>query len=150
MGSPSGLYLPGFNLLGILSAPLGNVCAASPQGDWQVHMAFFTHFGVAGEVGLLDAVFGLRSRLHVSWRRMATISLKTEGMIARSVRHNWARALDRHTGFFAAITVKRLVCQADLFRACSIVPGLEFSSLSWSRSCFHWSSARKELELSAV
>jgi cytochrome bd ubiquinol oxidase subunit II len=109
-------------LLGILfGTALGNVVRGVPLKETgEFHMAFFTHFGVAGEVGLLDwytISVGVVCMLMAAAHGAIYLTLKTEGIV-----HDRCDAIGRVLWtvipvFFAAITVETWFVRPDLFRS---------------------------------
>ena len=102
-------------LLGILfGTALGNVVRGVPlKENGEFHMAFFTDFGVTGNVGTARLVFGFnRCRLHdrgdSPWGDL--FDSKTEGLVHDRCERNCARALDGHSRFLCRAHRGDLVC----------------------------------------
>jgi cytochrome bd ubiquinol oxidase subunit II len=108
-------------LLGVLfGTALGNVVRGVPlKENGEFHMAFFTHFGVQGEVGLLDwysVSTGVVCMVMATAHGATYLTLKTDGLV-----HDRCDALARVLWmvipiFFAAITVETWYVRPDLFR----------------------------------
>ena len=117
-------------LLGVLfGAALGNVIRGVPLNEnGEFHMAFFTHFGVKGEVGLLDwysVSVGVVGMLMATAHGATYLTLKTEGLV-----HDRCDAVARVLWmvspiFFAAITVETWYVRPDLFS------GMAASPIAW-------------------
>jgi cytochrome bd ubiquinol oxidase subunit II len=117
-------------LLGILfGTALGNVVRGVPlKENGEFHMAFFTHFGVDGEVGLLDwysVSMGVVCLVMATAHGATYLTLKTDGLV-----HDRCEALARVLWtvipvFFVAITVETWYVRPELFR------GMAASPIAW-------------------
>lgn len=117
-------------LLGILfGTALGNVVRGVPlKENGEFHMAFFTDFGVTGNVGLLDwysVSTGVVCMIMATAHGATYLTLKTEGLV-----HDRCDAVARVLWmvvpvFFVALTVETWYVRPDLFS------GMAASPIAW-------------------